>query len=38
MKRKKIGMKKSKRLFSVTADRTHKKNFAPVPMRGGFAL
>lgn len=38
MKRKKISMKQSKRLFTKTADKIHKKNFAPPPMRGGFSL
>lgn len=31
-------MKKSKKLFSKTADLIHKKNVAPPPMRGGFSL
>lgn len=38
MKRKKVSMKVSKKMFTRTADRTHKKNFAPSPMRGGFSL
>lgn len=38
MKRKKVPMKVSKKMFTKTADRTHKVNFAPAPMRGGFSL
>lgn len=38
MKRKKISMRKSKKLFAKTADRIHRKNVAPPPMRGGYAL
>lgn len=38
MKRKRIPMKKSKRLFSRTAKKTHKKNISVRPMRGGFRL
>lgn len=41
MKRHKMPMKKSKRVFSKTADRTHAKNLpAPrrIPMRGGIRM
>lgn len=37
-KRKKMGHKRSKRLFSKTARRVHKKNTHANPMRGGFRL
>lgn len=36
--RKRIAPKKSKKLFSKTASRTHKKNISPAPMRGGIRL
>lgn len=35
---KKIAKRNSKKLFSRTADRTHRKNIAPRPMRGGIRL
>ena len=38
MKRKKLTMKGSKRLFRVTAQKTHKKNLQMEPQRGGFRL
>jgi hypothetical protein len=38
MKRQKMNKKKSKKLFSKTADRTHPKNVQPPPMRGGIRL
>ena len=37
-KRFKIGKKKSKRLFTKTARRVHKRNSAGHPMRGGIRL
>ncbi|QXP08366.1 MAG: hypothetical protein [Arizlama microvirus] len=37
-KRSKMPMKKSKKLFSKTASKVHKKNSAPKPMRGGIRL
>lgn len=37
-KRKKISPRKSKRLFSKTASKTHKKNIPTSPMRGGIRL
>jgi len=37
-KRKKLSRGKSRRLFSKTAGRTHKKNVSPAPMRGGIRL
>jgi len=36
--RKKIGKSKSRKLFSKTARRTHKKNLRATPMRGGFRI
>lgn len=36
--RKKLGRKKSRRLFSRTARRVHKKNAGARPMRGGIRL
>lgn len=36
--RKKIPAKRSRRLFSKTAKRTHKKNYSLRPMRGGIRL
>lgn len=38
MKRQKVEAKKSKAEFSRTASRTHKKNVADAPMRGGIRL
>ena len=38
MKRKKMNYRKSKKLFSRTADRTHIYNINPRPMRGGTRL
>lgn len=38
MKRGKLSMKTSKRLFSATASKTHKKNLMGAPMRGGIRL
>lgn len=38
MKRSKMNKRKSKRLFSKTASKTHKKNVTPAPMRGGIRL
>lgn len=35
MKRKPLTKRGSKRLFRVTADKTHVKNVRPEPMRGG---
>ena len=37
-KRKKLSKKKSRRLFSKTAAKTHRKNVRAMPMRGGFRL
>jgi hypothetical protein len=37
-RRMKMGKKRSKRLFSKTARRVHKKNVGSHPMRGGFRL
>lgn len=40
-KRVKLPVRKSKKMFSKHADRTHKKNLGPpkrVPMRGGIRL
>lgn len=36
--RKKLSMRGSKRLFRVTAQKTHKLNVRPEPMRGGYRL
>lgn len=36
--RKKMGRRKSRKLFSRTARRTHKRNVAANPMRGGIRL
>lgn len=36
--RQKLSRKGSKRLFSKTASKTHRKNLAPAPMRGGTRL
>jgi len=38
MKRHKMNAGKSKRLFSATASRTHRKNLMGVPMRGGIRM
>lgn len=38
MRRSKINRSKSKRMFSKTASKTHKKNINPNPMRGGLRL
>lgn len=38
MKRHKVSSGKSKRMFSSTASRTHWKNIAGNPMRGGIRL
>jgi len=38
MKRRKIPSKRSKKMFSKTGSRTHKKNISPAPMRGGIRL
>lgn len=38
MKRKKIPLRKSKKLFKATANRTHVKNTSPQPKRGGIRL
>lgn len=38
MKRMKMNRKKSKKMFSRTADRVHKKNFPNRVMRGGIRL
>lgn len=37
-KRKKIGMKRSKKMFKRSASRTHKKNINPPIRRGGIRL
>lgn len=37
-KRKKLSKSKSKKLFRKTGGRTHKKNVAGKPMRGGIRL
>lgn len=38
MKRKHISKRGSKRLFIATASKTHPRNTAPDPMRGGIRL
>lgn len=38
MKRTKLSRKGSRRMFSKGADRTHRKNIDPRPMRGGIRL
>lgn len=38
MKRRKVSMRGSKRLFTKTADRTKSINVRPEPMRGGIRL
>lgn len=37
-RRKKLGKRKSKRMFSKTALMTHRKNVRPRPQRGGIRL
>lgn len=37
-KRRKIGKRKSKRMFAQSGSFTHKKNLRDVPMRGGIRL
>lgn len=37
-RRKKMNRRKSRKLFSRTARRTHKKNLSVGPMRGGIRL
>lgn len=37
-KRKKLVQRHAKKLFSATAQKTHKKNLVAVPMRGGFRI
>lgn len=37
-KRGKISRRGSKRLFTATASRTHKRNLRAFPMRGGFRI
>ncbi len=34
----KMGRKRSKRVFRKSASRTHRKNISPRPMRGGIRL
>lgn len=38
MKRHRMSKQASRRQFTRTASRTHKKNFAGAPMRGGIRL
>lgn len=38
MKRRSMGMKQSKKLFTNTAKKTHWRNVSPRPMRGGIRL
>lgn len=38
MKRRSMSRQGSKRLFSSTASRSHRKNSSPAPMRGGIRL
>lgn len=38
MRRKKLSMKKSKRMFTKHGKKTHKKNLNTRPMRGGIRL
>lgn len=38
MKRKKMGNKASRRLFTRTADRVDRRNMQGMPMRGGIRL
>jgi hypothetical protein len=37
-RRRKLSKRGSKRLFTATASRTHKRNLRAVPMRGGFRI
>ncbi len=36
--RRKMGRKRSRRVFRKSASRTHRKNISPRPMRGGIRL
>lgn len=38
MRRQKMSRGRSRRMFSKTASRSHKKNFRGAPMRGGIRL
>lgn len=38
MRRSKISKRRSRRIFSRTATRTHSKNLQATPVRGGFAI
>lgn len=38
MRRKRLTKRKSRRLFTKTASRVHKRNLGHVPMRGGIRL
>lgn len=38
MKRRSVSYNGAKRLFTATADKTHKLNLRAVPMRGGFRI
>lgn len=38
MKRRRLSPRSSKKIFSKTARRVHRKNIAPLPMRGGFRI
>jgi len=38
MRRHKMGGRSSRKLFTKTASRQHKRNFGPHPMRGGIRL
>lgn len=38
MRRHKLSNRSSKRIFRHTAEASHKRNFHPVPMRGGYRL
>lgn len=38
VRRFKVSKKTSKRIFRKSADKTHYKNIAPAPMRGGFRI
>lgn len=38
MKRMKVSYNGAKRLFTATAQKTHKLNDRPIPMRGGFRI
>ena len=37
-KRRKISKRRSKRMFTRTAQKVHRKNIVPRPMRGGYRL